>query len=327
VTSLLDRIAGAPISWGVCEVPDWGIQLPAHQVLSQAAAIGLRAIELGPEGFLPTDPQELRAVLAPYDLRIVAGFVPLILHRPELLADQLALASRAAATLAGIGAQVVVVGPDDAGAGYERHPEMDGEAWGRFLVALGRVEELAGAAGLRVALHPHWGMVIERPHDVERLLERSAVGICIDTGHLALGGSDPLKVVDLALERVVHVHLKDLDEHLAAEVRSGARGYRDAVAAGLYPPVGSGDLDLAAVVRHLERNGYRGWYVIEQDRVLTEPPSSDRGPMVDVGAGYAFLRGLADGEHRHERSPDPPTDAEGGRAHDAPSNTERGGMA
>src|SRR3954464_12860538 len=74
------RVAGAPISWGVCEVPGWGRQLPPERVLAEMAGLGLAATELGPLGYLPLDGRALRATLDPHGLRLVGGFVPLVLH-------------------------------------------------------------------------------------------------------------------------------------------------------------------------------------------------------------------------------------------------------
>ncbi|MEU9313785.1 hypothetical protein [Streptomyces sp. NPDC048256] len=81
-TSVLNRIAGAPISWGVCEVPGWGHQLAPERVLNEMREVGLAATEIGPEGFLPGEPDALAEVLAHHDLHAVGGFTPLLLHVP-----------------------------------------------------------------------------------------------------------------------------------------------------------------------------------------------------------------------------------------------------
>src|SRR5207302_6195528 len=138
--------------------------------------------------------------------------------------------------LAAAGAHVLVLAASSPGRDYEGSPgnELDGAAWARLLAGLDRAAEIAGERGLTVALHPHWGTAIERPHHVRRVLETSGVVLCVDTGHLVVGGADPLEVVRWAEGRVAHVHLKDVDAALAARVRSGDIGYRDAVARGLY---------------------------------------------------------------------------------------------
>src|SRR5687767_11794150 len=78
------RLAGAPISWGVCEVPGWGRQLPPERVLAEMASLGLAATELGPIGYLPLEPARARALLDRDGLGVVAGFLPLVLHEPSI---------------------------------------------------------------------------------------------------------------------------------------------------------------------------------------------------------------------------------------------------
>ena len=105
------KVAGAPISWGVCEVPGWGAQLQAERVLDEMVDVGLTATELGPDGFLPDQPAALKALLAPRGLRLVAAFVPLALHRREQRGAALAMAASVADQLAAAGAEVMVHDP------------------------------------------------------------------------------------------------------------------------------------------------------------------------------------------------------------------------
>lgn len=76
----LDRLAGAPISWGACEVPGWGPMPATDQVLTEMSELGLRGTELGPPGFLPSDPSRLRPALAGHGLELAGTFLPLVLH-------------------------------------------------------------------------------------------------------------------------------------------------------------------------------------------------------------------------------------------------------
>jgi inosose dehydratase len=293
MTGLMDRVAGAPISWGVCEVPRWGHQLEPEQVLGEMARIGLSATELGPPGFLPPDPDRLRAVLRPHHLRLVAGFVPAILHLPERTDEELARVERSADQLAAAGADVLVLAAATGQAGYEAPAELDRGAWASFVEGVDRAIDAAAERGLTPALHPHHGTVIERLHHVERLLETSSVALCLDTGHLVVGGADPAEVARAAADRVAHVHLKDVSSALAEQVRTGRLGYRDAVKLGMYRPLGGGDVDVGKIVDVLEGAGYRGWYVLEQDAVLESRPDDGSGPMRDVAASVAFLERIA----------------------------------
>lgn len=285
------RVAGAPITWGVCEVLGWGCQLPAERVLRELAGAGMRAVELGPRGFLPDEPAEVTRVLRRHDLRLAAGFVPAVLHRREARARAMNEIAAAAATLAAAGADVVVLaaGLGNGAGGYERSAELSDAEWGTLAEGLEQAREAAARHGLPVALHPHYGTAVERPAHVNRLLAETDVALCLDTGHLLVGGADPADVAKAADGRVTHVHLKDVDAALAARVRGGELGYRDAVALGLYRPLGEGDVDLRSVVQSLRAAGYAGWYVLEQDVVLEAEPLPGEGPARAAARSVDYL--------------------------------------
>lgn len=291
MTSITDRVAGAPISWGVCEVPGWGLELPAERVLREMQALGLTATELGPDGYLPTEPSALVDLLDRHGLQLIAGFVPAVLHCDDPRGALTATVGRAVQQLAAAGAETLVVAATSGRAGYEHRPELDDAAWDLINQNLTVVDELASAAGLAVAVHPHAGTVIERHDEVYRLLEETTVNLCVDTGHLMVGGADPLEVVRRAGERVRHVHLKDVDLGLVEGVRSHQIGYEDAVQRGLYQPLGRGNAPVAPTVMALEQGGYQGWYVLEQDvRLPAEAAPDEVDPAVDVAASIEFLR-------------------------------------
>jgi len=286
------RVAGAPISWGVCEVPDWGYQLEPDRVLSEMAGLGLPATELGPDGYLPTDPSRLEAALADHGLGLAAGFMPAVLHQPAVLEEELERVSVQADLLAASGADVLVLAAGTGTAGYEAGADLDGSSWASLVAGIGRVIDLGSERDLAVAFHPHQGTVVEGPRQVERLLESSPVRLCVDTGHLMVGGADPVELTRGAGDRVAHVHLKDVSADLAEQVRAGRVGYRDAVAAGMYRPLGMGDVDVEAIVSALEASDYDGWYVLEQDRVLEGAPEEGMGPVQDVAESLTFFERL-----------------------------------
>jgi inosose dehydratase len=286
--SILDRIAAAPISWGVCEVPGWGAQMPPGRVLSEMRELGIQATEAGPDGYLGDDPDAAAALVREYGLRLIGGFVPAVLHRPGALAP----VERAAELFARADADVLVVAADTGVEGYDERPSLSASDWERLLEGLDSAREVCAAHGLRCALHPHVGTMIEHPPEIERVLERSSVDLCLDTGHLVIGGNDPVELARRAADRVGLVHLKDVDGVLAARVLAGAQSYSDAVRDGLYVPLGAGSVDVAEFVAVLERAGYSGWYVLEQDAMLDAEPPADGGPVGDVRASLEFLRSV-----------------------------------
>jgi inosose dehydratase len=236
------HLAGAPISWGVCEVPGWGHQLPPRRVLSEMESLGLHATELGPDGYLPLDAGALRDCLGKHHLRLVGGFVPLVLHEPDLSRAR-ERAHRSAELLRAAGADVFVAA---------------------------------------ILADDDWGAPFELS------------GWCLDTGHLLIGGTDPVDFVRHNGARIVHVHLKDVDAELAARLRAGELSLVEATQLGLFQPLGQGDARIEEVLRALDQAGYERWLVLEQDTAITgqEPPVGD-GPVLDVGRSIEYLTTLA----------------------------------
>lgn len=282
MTDFLQRLAGAPISWGVCEVPGWGAQLPARTVLSEMSALGLKASEFGPDGFLPDGGKARARALAGYGLTAVGGFIPVVAHRADL--DPAAACVALLADFAAAGSKVAVFAAVSGSDGYEERVDLSAEQWRVLCHNLDRLAAAAAAYGLKGTLHPHAGTLVERPGDVAKVLEGSGIALTLDTGHLVVGGGDPLMLARSAASRIAHVHLKDVQPDIAAEVRGGHLGYADAVRAGMYVPLGAGGARVADVVGTLEDSGYRGWYVLEQDRILTPHAGGVAAALAEIRA-------------------------------------------
>ncbi len=265
------KIAGAPISWGVCEVPGWGYQLTPNACSPRCATSGLSATELGPEGFLPSDPAELTALLDSYGLQ---------LRRPVRSGG----AARRRTTIRcptsparstrwwRAGPMCSCWRPRPAPTDTTHGPTLDDRQWATLLANLDRLAEAAADRGVLAVLHPHVGTMVENRSEVERVLAGSAIRLCLDTGHLLIGGTDPLQLAREVPDRIAHAHLKDVDANLAADVQAGRLTYTEAVARGMYTPLGAGDVDIAGIVTALRSNGYDGWFVMEQDTILDGEP-------------------------------------------------------
>ena len=287
---LADRIAGAPISWGVCEVPGWGWQYDPATVLSQMADVGLAATEFGPEGFLPDNPQDKARVLAESELKAVGQFVPVVLHDPGH--DPVPEVEQALEGLVAAGASTVVLAAATGQEGYDERPALDDAGWATLLANLDRLAAVAEARGITATLHPHVGTMVESGEETDRVIAGSSIGLCLDTGHLLIGGGDPVAVAQTHPRRIAHVHLKDVREAVAERVRTGDLSYTEGVREGLYVPLGQGDVDIAAIVGALEDSGYAGWYVLEQDTILPGDPGV-QGPLGDVETSLNYLLALA----------------------------------
>jgi len=291
-TAAIDRIAGAPISWGVCEVPGWGYQLEPSTVLTEMREIGLSATEFGPDGFLPATPEGKAQTLSNYGLHGLGGFTPVVLYRPDF--DPAPVIDQVLDGFEAVGAKVLVLSADSGMVGYDARPDLDSTGWETLLANLDRLAELAAARGVKAVLHPHVGTMIEKPDEVQRVLENSSISLCLDTGHLLIGGTDPAALTRQAPERIAHTHLKDVDAALAKRVQAGELTYTEAVSEGMYRILGQGDVDIAGVIRELEKHGYDGWYVLEQDTILHDKPQG-AGPVAAVEASANYVRSVLAG--------------------------------
>jgi inosose dehydratase len=285
---LRSRVAGAPISWGVCEVPNWGRQLEAERVLSEMRSLGLAATEFGPVGFLEEEPAAKAEQLASYGMTAVGGFLPVLLHDADHdpLPEVDAFIDGCLASGAGVVVLAAYTGVD----GYDARPVLDDAGWAVMLDNLDRITDRAEERGVIACVHPHVGTMVETGEETERVLAGSRVGLCVDTGHLVVGGTDPVALTARHPDRVVHVHLKDVDRSIAAQVIDGALSFGEAVRGGMFRPLGDGDVDIAAMVQTLEGADYQGWYVLEQDVMLPDEPDGD-GPVADVRQCLDYLTG------------------------------------
>ena len=286
------KIAGAPISWGVCEVPGWGYQLSPARVLAEMREVGLLATELGPDGFLPAAPDAMATVLAQHGLQAVGGFTPLLLHVPGH--DPVPEVERILEGYVAANASTLVLSAVSGQDGYDSRPELDDKGWQTLLDNLSRISAVAAERGISAVLHPHVGTMIENTAEVQRVLDGSSIALCLDTGHLLIGGTDPAELTRQVPERIAHVHFKDVDSTKAAQVRAGRYTYTEGVSNGMYRPLGTGDVDVAAIVGYLTTEDYDGWYTLEQDTILVEEPRGE-GPVADVRTSAENLRSVLRG--------------------------------
>jgi inosose dehydratase len=277
------QLAGGPVSWGV-DFADDPNNPPYAEVLDAIARAGLRWLELGPVGYLPAD---ARAALASRGLGAVGTFVFDDLHAGG---DAVLSATDAAvdAITAARGALLVLIDrpsePRAATAGRRNLARrLDEPGWRRMIDLVRRCAERAATRGVRAVVHPHAGGYIEFEDEVERLLSdvpADELGLCLDTGHALYAGSDPSELIARYGSRLEHLHLKDVAEPVLAR----GLGFWDAVAAGIFCPVGDGLLDLGSLRQAL--TDYAGFATVEQDR----RPGTAGDPASDLARSVARLR-------------------------------------
>jgi inosose dehydratase len=267
--------------------------LPADRVLRELNSLGLSAIEIGSPGFFPDDPIEAKAAADGYNVELIGGFVPLVLH-DAAGADRTRLeieewSKRLSAAGASWFITAVVVDPE-----WSPRYELNDAEWGHMVMMLSEIDRIIAPYGLRQALHPHVGTLVETASDVQHLLDHSTVGWCLDIAHLAVGGYNPVDFVQNHFDRVRHVHLKDVNFEVADRLNSGELTLKEAVFAGLFCSLGEGQVDVTGTIRALEAQGYDGWYVLEQDTSIEgTPPPEGSGPVEAVRVSLDYVQSVA----------------------------------
>jgi inosose dehydratase len=224
-------------------------------------------------------------------MHAVGGFFPVILHRSDV--DPLPTVVEELKAYVEAGADTLVLAADSGLDGYDvKRPELDADQWNLVFQNLNRINDYAASLGIKAVLHPHVGTIIETREDVLKVVEGSQISFCLDTGHMFIGGTDPVWFSGEHAKRVAHSHLKDVDAAKANRVQSGEITYYEGVVDGMYKPLGQGDVGIADIVRNLLTSGYQGWLVLEQDLVITEEPAPGAGPLVTSRQSVEFLRSV-----------------------------------
>lgn len=293
------QIATAPVSWGVL-MKDTPNVPPYATVLDGIRAAGYSGTELGPFGYLPLEPDRLRADLAERGLHLLSAFVPIALRDDDWRDGSYADALATARFLATLDCEWIVV--SDAlfvdenrarRAGRIRLiDELDEDGLDRFARNAERLaRRFRDEFGLKTVMHPHVGGYLETPREVDALMSRTdpdLVGLCLDTGHAMYGGDDPVALHARWPARVRYLHLKDCDRRVLDEVRARGGDYYDGVRSGVFPELGRGSVDFAALLNALRVHGFAGWGVVEQDIL----PGQGIDPSASARRNLDYLRAL-----------------------------------
>lgn len=301
-------ITCAPCCWGVDDVnnphlPHW------EKVLDEAAAAGFGGLELGPYGYMPLDIDVVSAALEKRGLSIVAGTIfddlvdpanrdALLRQTREMCALITALPRPAAHYGQRIPAPYLTVmdwGHDerDYAAGHsDRAPRLDDAAWAGMMDNIRAIATVArDEFGVRAVVHPHAGGYIEFADELERLvqdIDADIAGLCLDTGHMAYAGMDPVAGLRQYWDRLDYIHFKDIDPAVFTRVMGERIRFFDACAQGVMCPIGRGNIDYVAIRALLSDLGYGGYITIEQER----DPRNSGSVLDDLAASRGFLASI-----------------------------------
>ena len=292
------RIAASPDSWGVW-FPDDDLQIPWRRFLDEAVEAGFEWTELGPYGYLPTDLSVLRTALESRNLRLCGAFAMEHLDDPSLRPEVDRQVNGAGELLAALGAGFLVLIDGtytDQATGEPTAPrKLSSDAW---KLLIDTVHDLADTVrdrfGLQLVFHPHAETHVEYEDQIETFLEQTdpdRVSLCLDIGHHAYRGGDPVDFMRRHHDRIGYMHLKSVDANIRRRVESEGIVFAKAVGMDIFCEPSEGAVDFRAFRDVLEEVDYDGWAVVEQDMY---PAPFDK-PLPIARRTRAYLREIGIG--------------------------------
>jgi inosose dehydratase len=300
-------VANAPCSYGAFEITVGVDPLvpPALDLLDRVSEAGYAGIDLGPLGYLGMG-EELAQRLESRALTLAGGYFEVPFSDPSQLPaemerlDQL-LDTFDAAAGPDAGASNPKPRPTIADAGSDSRSAYPGRAvndrslgwddagWRQFAEQLMQIVARCRERGYEPTFHPHTATYVEAPWEIDRLLELSDIGVCLDTGHLLLGGGDPVSAVDSWRDRINHLHLKDARVDVIRQIISDSAPVEEIWRRRAFCRLGDGDVALERVIEELRGVGYDGWLIVEQD-ILPDAEEGAEAPAKDQAANREWLR-------------------------------------
>ena len=270
----------APIGWTNDDMPDLGKENTFEQTISEMALAGFKGSEVG--SHYPTDPAVLKKAL---DLRGMTicnqWFSSFLISRPYEETE--AAFIKQCDFLRQVGSRCIGASEQSHSIqGMLDHPIQEGkyvmndEEWDLLTNGLNKLGKIAKDKGLALTFHHHMGTVVQTEEEIDRFMDSvdpDLVYLLFDSGHLSFAGIDPEKVLKKYVDRVRHVHLKDLRRSVVEQSREGKWSFLKGVRAGTFTVPGDGDVDFAPIFRILEEADYQGWVVVEaeQDPAVANP--------------------------------------------------------
>ncbi|WP_219061396.1 myo-inosose-2 dehydratase [Pseudomonas sp. UMAB-08] len=286
------RIGINPISWSNDDLPALGGETPLSTALSEGKEIGYEGFELN--GKFPKDAKGVGDVLRPYNLALVSGWYSSRLAQRSV-AEEIESIAGHVQLLAENGAKVLVYGEVADSIQGQRIPLVErprfhsDQAWQEYADKLTELARFTLSQGVRLAYHHHMGAYVESPQDIDKLmvLTGNEVGLLFDSGHCYMGGGEPLQVLKKHIQRICHVHFKDVRKPVVQLARNNLWSFPDCIINGTFTVPGDGDIDFAALLDVLLAADYSGWLVVEAEQDPAVAPS-----YIYAKKGYETLRGL-----------------------------------
>lgn len=275
------RIGAHPINWVGEDVKEHGEHTSYEQILDDMQSLGLLGTEMGRK--YPKDIELLKQELGKRGMQLVSQWKSVLFSDPSYRKEELESYRTHAEFLKEMGCKVISTCEIGGSPQFDprRSPDqkgvvrLDEAGWESLAEGLNAAGAIAKEYGLTLTYHHHGGTVVERPEEIDRLMELTdpeAVSLLYDTGHAYYGGADPLTVLQKHYKRIAYVHLKDIRKSVLESARQEQEDFITCIRRGVFTLPGTGDLDFQPIINELLDRGYDGWAMLEGEQNPADHP-------------------------------------------------------
>ena len=267
------KVGIAPINWCNDDIPELGGDISLERCLSEMRAAGYVGTELGHK--FPKGKRELIALLNNNQLSLASAWQSTFFIQNSDLKAELSRLEKRVQLLSAVGAKLVNLA-ECSGAVHNKkniplsqRPVFTNSHWKRLVEGLNRAGEICRSYGMRAAYHHHMGTGVQTLAEIDRLLQATdpdLLFLCADTGHLYFAGADPLSVFETYIDRIAHIHLKDVREKVFLKMKTRDHSFLQSVLAGIFTVPGDGTINFDPLLDHVQKSGYQGWLIVEAEQ-------------------------------------------------------------
>ena len=283
------KLGIAPIAWSNDDMPELGGETTLEQCLSEASKAGFTGIESG--GKFPKNSKELLPKLEKENLQLCSGWygATLLKNTPkeefELMREQMDLFKDCKSPCM-VFAEVTNSVQGDPKTPLSKKPKLSEDEWKLLISRINEISKMMIDENMPLAYHHHMGTVIETEGETRRLIESTSdsVKLLIDTGHMLFAGGNSIKLTEDFIERIIHVHCKDIRKNVLEKSLKNDSTFRQAFLDGAFTVPGDGCIDYKPFLKVLKNRNYEGWLVVEAEQ---DPAKAN--PFEYAKIGYKYL--------------------------------------
>jgi len=262
----------APINWSNDDLPELGADNSLDKCLSEMQEAGYAGTEFGHK--FPTEVSTLKPLLSKYGLSLASMWHATYFVEHDDLEGELSRIKESLEFLSAMGTGVINLAECSGSVQGDRNkplsnkPVFDDREWDRLITGLRKTGELCDAFGISAAFHHHMGTGVQTEDEIDRLMSSTAnekVYLCADTGHMRFAGFDPAPIFERYMDRISHIHLKDIRESVLTEMLGEDASFLDSVIKGVFTVPGDGMIDFKPVFDLVMDSNYTGWMIVEAE--------------------------------------------------------------